>query len=538
MGNNMRRLTLIIIVSCMYCLLTSCKTTDTETQITDINTTVGSLGQVLSSTAIPVEGVGLVGGLNGTGSSECPPTVREYLKQYILSELPEEARLDPDSFIDSLNTAVVLIEGIMPIENTGKRYFDLKISALTGTQTISLENGWLYQSEMKLLGRFNVVSQILADAVGPVYVDQLEEGFSNKRTGYILDGGKILSDDYKIRIQLYNPDYKITNVIRNRLNQRFGEDTARALMAGEIDIVLPAKYKEQRTKFIKMVKSMYFDDIPENMQQRIEKHIKQIVENPENDEDEIALETIGNDSLYRLSALLQSPNEHIRLRAARCMLNLRSNAGLDVIKQIILNTRSTYRIEALNAIADSGWHDDASMIARTILNDIDFNVRLRAYEILRKLDDRSVKRTPVGASFYLEQVPESTKKEIYVSRSGQPRIVIFGSPIYCHSGIFIQSENGDITINSSSGQNYATVMRNFPNRREDITGQVRCSLELSDIITALCDEPPAKNEQQRGGLGVSYSDMIALLKQLSDKEAIDADFHAGDLPKIDLNIKK
>jgi len=35
-------------------------------------TTIGSLTEVLSPELLPVEGYGMVGGLNGTGSSECP----------------------------------------------------------------------------------------------------------------------------------------------------------------------------------------------------------------------------------------------------------------------------------------------------------------------------------------------------------------------------------------------------------------------------------------------------------------------------------
>ena len=45
-------------------------------------------------------------------------------------------------------------------------------------------------------------------------------------------------------------------------------------------------------------------------------------------------------------------------------------------------------------------------------------------------------------------------------------------------------------------------------------------------------------DQGVGGLGVSYSAMIALVKQLSDKGAISAEFRAGLMPKIGVNIKK
>ena len=40
-----------------------------------------------------------------------------------------------------------------------------------------------------------------------------------------------------------------------------------------------------------------------------------------------------------------------------------------------------------------------------------------------------------------------------------------------------------------------------------------------------------KGEQHLTGLGVSYSDMIAILKQMCDKGAVKAQFQAGPLPK-------
>ena len=53
-----------------------------------------------------------MGGLNKTGSTECPPEIREYLEQYILKQLEEKT--DVGKFIDSRNTAVVRVRGLMP----------------------------------------------------------------------------------------------------------------------------------------------------------------------------------------------------------------------------------------------------------------------------------------------------------------------------------------------------------------------------------------------------------------------------------------
>jgi hypothetical protein len=68
--------------------------------------------------------------------------------------------------------------------------------------------------------------------------------------------------------------------------------------------------------------------------------------------------------------------------------------------------------------------------------------------------------------------------------------------------------------------------------------RLRSSYNLADIIRVLCAEPPKNTSQGAGGLGVSYSEMIAIVKQLSDKGAIGAEFRVGPTPEIGVNVKK
>ena len=82
-----------------------------------------------------------------------------------------------------------------------------------------------------------------------------------------------------------------------------------------------------------------------------------------------------------------------------------------------------------------------------------------------------------------------------------------------------------------------TIIRKHP-KRADAIAQLRSSFEVGDIVRALCDEPRKKGEEGRGGLGVPYSDAIVLVKQMCDKGAVQAEFHAGPMPNFGLNIKK
>jgi hypothetical protein len=264
---------------------------------------------------------------------------------------------------------------------------------------------------------------------------------------------------------------------------------------------------------------------------------EQLAVSPQIDDYEFALETIGRQSLGTLAALLGISDEHVRLRAARCMINLGNDSGLEILRQIAMNRNSDYRIEAIEAIAKASKKEEAASVIQRLLYDNNFKIRLAAYEQLRKLNDFVVEREAVGRSFYLEQITQAEKKEIYVTRSGRPRIVLFGTPLYCDKGVFIQSKNGEITINSPQDQEYVSLIRKNPGLEGGFS-QMRSSFELSDIIRTLCEEPSGEDEEIRGGLGVSYADMITILKQMCDRGAVIATFHAGPLPKNDLNIKK
>ncbi len=500
--------------------------------------TIGSLSNVLVSDAIAVEGYGLVGGLNGAGSSECPPQIRAYLKQYIITQLPEH-KVDVEKFISSSDTAVVRLEGIIPAGASKNQDFDVKVVALPGSQTISLDGGWLYRAELKAKGTFGVNSKVLATVEGPVFIDKITssslstalETSPDTRAGYILAGGKVL-DEYGIRIVFQGRNYRIVSRVRNRLEERFGFGATKAISSNLIEVSVPAKYKGQKQKFASVIKAMYLEDRPEIIEERISTFVEKLVVSTDKLDSEIALEAIGNQSIGKLQALLKSPQEQVRLHAARCMLNLGSDRSLPTLREIAMNKDSSYRIEALEAITAGARRNDAAAISRHLLSDNDFNVKLAACDQLLKLDEMSVTQTRIARSFYLQriaQIESAAGGAIFVSRSGKPRVVLFGTPIYCHEDIFVQSDDGSITLNAPSGQKYVSIIRKHP-RRPDVILQLKSSFDLADVILTLCEEPLQKDKQARSGLGVSFSDMIALLKQMCDKGAVKAEFRAGELP--------
>lgn len=504
-----------------------------ETPLTteiDLGTTIGSLTEIFAVQSIPVEGYGLVGGLRGTGSAECPPEIRAYLRQYILARLPESP-VGVDELIDSRNTAVVRVHGMMPAAMTKNEPFDVRVDGLAGTQTTSLKGGSLYGTDLKEEGSFGIATRILATAEGPVFIDTIGPNAADKQVRYVLGGGRV-RDEYKIRLALRQPDYLIARRISNLLDARFGSGTAKAVQPDLITLRVPAKYGGQKQRFVSIVSATYVTETPEVVEERINTFVRTLATSQDREASEIALEAIGNRCVKKLAILLNSADGQVRLRAARCMLNLGSDQGLQTLREIATNTRSVYRIEALEAITAAVNRNDAAAIGRRLLRDEVLDVRLAAYEQLRKLDDIAITRDFIAGSFYLEQIAQAKRKEIFASRSGQPRIVLFGAPIYAQDNIFVQSADGDITINAASGQKHVSLIRKVPNLPGVM--ELKSSFELSDIIRTLCEEPVLKKGSVlRAGLNVSYADAIALLKQMCEQGAVDAEFHAGPLPRIE-----
>lgn len=504
------------------------KTNPEKSRAKMMGATIGSLAGVFSPRFIPVRGYSLVGELDGTGSSECPASIRSYLTQYILKQIPSR---NVERLINSRDTAVVLVEGLLPTSSVKSGTFDVKVTALSGTQTTSLEGGQLYGAELREAGTLGFSSKVLAQVEGPVYIDKIGDSPSEKRSGYILGGARIL-DEYRIILVLREPDYLVASAIRNKLIENFGDGVARAITDNEVELHVPKRYSGQRGRFISIVGLTYLSLTAEQTQQVIYESVAALASSGDKGSAEITLESIGNTALGELEKLLGSSDEEVRLRAARCILNLGSDAGLDALREIALDKGSSYRVTALRAITNAARYNDAAAISRRLLRDESLEVRLEAYEQLRKLGDVAVTSEVVGGRFNLEQVAGASYKTIFVSRKGWPRIALFGGPIYCERDLFVQSQDGDITINAQADEDYVTVIRRLPKRPKIPPVTLKSTYELSSIIRTLGAEPVKSGEDGYLGLAVSYADIIALLERMVEKGAIDAEFRAGEMPEI------
>lgn len=501
-----------------------------------LGTRIGSVASVGVPQAAVVEGYGLVGGLAGTGSGDCPPAVREYLKRYILIQVRGRG-YDVDTLIGSKDTAVVRLEGVLPPAARKDERFDVRVYLPSGSEATSLHGGWLYKAELMPAGRFGVAGNTVATVEGPMFVNTIEVSKPDAREGYILGGGRV-ADESRAALTLHRTDPLLISRIRNYLNERYGPGTADALSPTLVGLRIPVKYRQRRLRFVSMVALTYLEQTQELVDARVNRLVYQLARSEKKKQDsEIALEAIGRQGLTKVAALLDASEEEVRLRAARCMLYVGDDRGFGTLRNIALDPESQRRLEALDALAVGAPRDDVAALARLLLRDSDPAIVVGAYERLREMGDPAIMQERVGGGFYLEQVPQTDRTAIYVSRSGDPRVVLFGAPLTCQRNLFVESPDGMVIINSPAGQEHVSVIRRHP-MRPGLIGPLNTSFDLADIIRTLGAEPGKAKDGSIAGLHVPYSDVIVLMQRLSAKGAVAAQFWAGPLPKSGRIIKK
>ncbi|MFA6187053.1 MAG: flagellar basal body P-ring protein FlgI [Phycisphaerae bacterium] len=496
-----------------------------------LDRTVGDITEVMAFNPIPVKGIGLVVGLANTGSAECPPDIRAYLRQYITSRVGDRKLVNPDKMIDSLDTAVVLVEGFVPAGATKQQAFDIRVETLSNTQTTSLKGGRLYTTELKYVGQVEDVisaSKTLAYAAGNIYIDNISEQKPDPRGGFILGGGKTVQDT-QILLSILKPDFRTAAIIRSRINERFGKNVAQAPSESIIALSPPEKFYNNKTAFLKLIKALYIGSNPAAENAYITSLVEKLKTESEKTKYETGLEAIGKSAIPEIFPLIDSNDLQTRFFAARCLLNIGDYSGLKSLRDFAQDSSSRFRIDAINAIGCAAAKQDVITLMNRLVVDANLDVRYAAYKYLKRYNDNSIIQTLVGGNFYIDQAIQLSPKTVWVSRKDEPRIVIFGAPLDCRKDIFIESDDGQIIINALPDENKISIMRKHPVTGE-LMGPLKTSFRLADVVRALGDEPAPEDEKVRVGLGVSYTEIVELLKKMCNNGAVDAVFAASNPP--------
>lgn len=486
---------------------------------------------------VVVRGYGLVVGLQGTGSRTMPAEVRAMLlKELARYEVGDSTRgmgVPPARVLDSEDVAAVVVEGVIPAGATEGTQFDIRVAAVPGSSTTSLEGGRLWTCELRpgpaMAGSRQ--ARILATGRGPVVINPfLPVGVSgsvsiDRTTGRVLNGGKVLKD-MPLRLRLATPSHTRAATIVTALNSRFpretgqSDETARGKSGETIDIVVPPSFHDRTSDFVQLVRHATLD--LQNGEAVAAAVRRSLLATPgAAGAANWRWQAIGKRSVPMIQDLYAYPEEQPRMAA------LEAGARLDdplVVPHLLDMARSGSRDIRLAAIRLLGRMDVNPAIdvgLRPLLDDADLDVRLTTYESLRRRRDPIVRRLRCGDRLELDVVP-SAWPLVYITQTGEPRVAVFGGDLPLKRPLSRSIAGGRIIIKGEpEDEGVLLFFRPSPEERARVE---KAPAEVPALIQFLA-RPSAPNVGLPG-LDLRYGEIIAVLYELSRTGDLGAELRA------------
>ncbi len=519
----------------------------------EIAGTVAEVALLVSGGDAPITGTGIVVGLDTKGSSEVPASVKSTLTKYLVNEIKlgraseDMQNVTPDTFLDDHDTAVVRVDAIIPPGAPEGTLIDVAVSALPRTQTTSLEGGMLLPTKMHWeAGKTseNKYLKSLGVAEGTVFVNPFLDPTKPSdtpryREGVVLNGAEVV-EDMPIRLELRKPNYHTCQILEKRINERFsvpGKKIATAKNRYNIEIKIPPEYVGNYQYFLKLLLHLPRASGPSAYETQA-KRIARAMMQPDANHDGLALvwEAMGKSILPTVQKVYSSTNPTAAFFAARA--GLRLNDTYLAAPIILAAAKKAGAPQQLLAIQELGYHPDvrqAGPVLRELLNDSNELVRIHAYEaLLRRGDNAAVTRHDVDGEFLVDIVKSTGQHVVYATRSGKPKIVLFGDIVPIANPVFYSTSDNNVTIFSKKGdpkaenpedqKDHLVVYRKLP-RRERTSKKFTVEFNTWPMIKVLGSPPrPSQATWKIQGLGLTYSQVVGILCQMCKQNLIEAKF--------------
>ncbi|MEN1681503.1 MAG: flagellar basal body P-ring protein FlgI [Planctomycetota bacterium] len=472
---------------------------------------------------VQVDAVALVTGLDGTGSDPSPSPQRAAL----LNEMKRHKVPNPNAMLASESTALVTLRGFLrPGIRKGDK-FDIQVRVPSRSDTTSLRNGWVLPAKLTehaLLGRQVRQGHTLAEAVGPVLVDPgaaEEEALANR--GRILSGGIALRDrPMGLIVSHPSKSVRLSKEISSAINERFdtyqnGRKTGLANPKTDefIELLLHPRYKDNVTRFVKVVRSIAIREDSEGRQKRQGRLAMQLMDPLTTANAALRLEALGGEqAVETLKQGSRSSDPEVRFYSAEALAYLDETAAVKPLADAA-REEPAFRVHALAAL--SAMDDISAYEAlRELLAVRSAETRYGAFRSLWSMNsgDPLVRGELLGEQFSYHVLDVEGPPMLHVTRSFRPEIVLFGVEQEFQLPMVVNGGKR-IIVNGLTG-NQVTVSR-FSEGGE--TQKRVVSPDVDDVIRAIVE------------LGGSYPDVVQALQQARADNALAVSLRVDALPE-------
>lgn len=522
--------------------------------------TIGAEASIRGTDPVLVSGLGVVVGLNGTGGGEYPQAVLAHMEREVAKggigrggvAVGDLEGMSPQQFLRSPDVAIVIVQAVVAPGAPKDSRFDVFVTTLPGSSVTSLEGGTLWTTELRL-GPPSLVGAVrtrrLAEARGPIFINPFSEpagGLSGdsigltRTRGRVLGGGRV-TEPLKMQLVLDDESHSRARTVVSAINSRFprgpGDDDPTARGRGSdgtgdrryqsVTINVPAAYRDDPAEFLQLLRYTRIDQtFPQEFAKR---YVDELRENPVLAADlSWCLQAVGKTALPFLAPMYDYPELVPRMAALEAGAKLGDQRTVPHLVQLARTAPPALRAQSIELLSRLPANPNINFALRDLLGAPDLDVRVAAYESLRRLGDPIITQTALGPDrllprFILETVP-SPEPMIYVTQQGRPRIVIFGAapgrPLRFTKPLFVSMWSNRLMLNADDTA--APLRMRFVNSRTGRVLERDAPEDVVEFVRLLAHRTTP--EDPSPGLDLSYSEVVGALYELTRQGAVDATF--------------
>lgn len=497
-----------------------------------VEETIGDLAIIASHSDQRLEGVGLVRGLDNTGSDPPPSWYREKL----IDEMRKAGVENSNKVLADPRVSMVIVRVSIPTGTTTTDHLDAQIELPPGSGTKSLAGGYLMSCRLKevmIAGGTPKEGPELATAEGPVLIGT-EAQPDDPKHGRILGGARIRKEiPFTMAIKENRRSFKTATLIENVINRRFHQTEglkqvgmATAKTDEYLVLRVPNIYHHNFLRYFRVVKLLSTLDNPALQEQRKAAWAKELLDPTKAGIAALRLEGIGITAIDALKTGLTSSSDQVKFFAAESLAYLNDASGAEILGDNAIK-RPEFRAYALAALAATD-QPAARMKLIKLMDVPDIAVRYGAFHSLRIMDESEPFLGRVRVMDEIEDDPDDSDSmslaiggarrhhhveredpfELYVVDSDGPPLVHLSRTRRCEVVLFGRAQQlltpivlgtGSILLNAADGDDMVQISRISSGRAGESDSKVEATLVLADVI------------RRTANLGARYPEVASIL---------------------------
>jgi hypothetical protein len=506
----------------------------------DVQTIGEVMSNFLNAEPVPVAGVGLVTGLDGTGGDTPPGGYRTMLED----DLKKRGLTNVREVLASPHNALVVVSALIPPGTHKDDSIDLEAAVPPGSKVSSLRGGVLQEC---LLYNYEYARNLnpekysqsgtalkghaLVKAGGPLLVGFGDGDAEAKvRQGRVWGGGRCTTDlPFYLVLDEKHQYASTAAAVANRINERFGgafhgtgrNEVAVARSKTQVVMIVPPQYRHNLPRYLRVVRLIPLRE-PAGGAAGYRRHLEEDLLKPERAVTAaLRLEALGQNSIPALKAGLARKHPLVRFCSAEALAYLDCpSCGEELARTVAEHpVLRAFSLTALASMDEAVSH----IKLRDLLTCPNPEARYGAFRALRALDehDPAVQGELLDKSFWVHRVAPGSPPLVHLCSSRRAEVVLFGQdPILAPPFELLVGDTVKFTITAGPEDEHCTLTRfSLSHAGEPVRETRQCSLKLEDLLHTLAAE------------GGTYCEVVELLHQVSDCRCLNCPVAVDQLPQ-------